>query len=165
MIVQPNDFQGRWAITQKYNANDLQQVIDLNEEPLIYELLGVDLGNELLTNLGDLPPELDTIFKRFSFTKKTDCAKVMMTSQGIKVMLQGLIYGIYYLTQLGTATSEGLTNLKPEGGELSTDSYSDAVLKYNEGIKTWRAIQAYIKENKNDYPTFEGVDRQTIWLI
>lgn len=167
MIVQPSDFVGKYAITQKYNSRDVETLIEENEEQIIYELLGVDLGNDLLTNLANLPAELQFIFDPFAvnYEPKCNCGTVLVKSDGVKVMLLNLLTGIYYLTEYGTATSEGKVKFKPEGGELITDNYNNNYKLYNRGVSTFRAIQRYIKEHKEDYPTFEGVDKATAWLI
>jgi hypothetical protein len=165
MIVQPNDFVGKWAITQKYNSRDLEQYIELYEEQFIFELLGVDLGNDLLTNLGNLSPELEKIFEPFAENIKTNCVSLMIKSDGIKTMLLNLITGTYYHEQLGTATSEGKVKLKPEGGALVGDDYNSVYHIYNRGVRTYRVIQMYIKHNLEDYPDYEGVDKQTSWII
>lgn len=165
MIVQPNDFVGKWAITQKYNSRDLEQYIELYEEQFIYELLGVDLGNDLLTNLSNLPAPLQYIYDPFADNIKTNCVNILLKSDGIKTMLLNLITATYYHEQLGTATSEGKVKLKPEGGSLVGDDYNSVYHMYNRGVKTYRAIQIYIRHNIEDYPDFEGVDKQTAWLI
>lgn len=165
MIVQPSDFVGKWAITQKYNSRDLEQYIETYEEQFIYELLGVDLGNELLTNLGNLSPELQKIYDPFAENLQTNYVKILVKSDGIKAMLLGLITATYYHQNLGTATSEGKVELKPEGGMLVSDDYNSIYHLYNRGIRTHRAIQTYIKSKPEEYLTFEGVNKQTSWLI
>jgi hypothetical protein len=165
MIVQPSDFVGKWAITQKYNSQDLEQYIETYEEQFIYELLGVDLGNDLLTNLGNLSPELQKLFDPLAENIQTNCARILVKSDGIKEMLLNLLTATYYHDQLGTATSEGKVKLKPEGGSLVSDNYNSVYHLYNRGIKTHRAIQMYIKYNLDDYPDFEGIDKQTAWII
>jgi hypothetical protein len=165
MIVQPSDFVGKWAITQKYNSRDLEQYIELYEEQFIYELLGVDLGNDLLTNLGNLPTPLQFIYNPFAENIQTNCVKVLLKSDGIKIMLLNLITATYYHEQLGTATSEGKVKLKPEGGSLVGDDYNSVYHLYNRGVRTFRVIQTYVKNNPVTYPTFEGIDKQTAWLI
>jgi hypothetical protein len=106
MIVQPSDFVGKWAITQKYNSRDLEQYIETYEEQFIYELLGVDLGNDLLTNLGNLSPELQKVFDPLAENIQTNCARILVKSDGIKEMLLNLLTATYYHHQLGTAISE-----------------------------------------------------------
>jgi hypothetical protein len=165
MIVQPSDFVGKWAITQKYNSRDLEQYIETYEEQFIYELLGVDLGNDLLTNLGNLSPELQKVFDPLAENIQTNCVRILVKSDGIKEMLLNLITATYYHEQLGTATSEGKVKFKPEGGSLVSDNYNSVYSIYNRGIKTHRAIQTFIKANDIDYPTFEGIDKKTSWLI
>jgi len=167
MIVLPSDFVGKYAITQKYNSNDIETLIEENEEQIIYELLGVELGNDLLTNLGSLPANLQFIYDPFAVNYIPKCGldTILVKSDGIKVMLLNILTGYYYLTQYGTATSEGKVKLKPEGGSLINDDYTNNYKLYNRGIYTYRAIQKYIKENEDTYPTFEGIDKKTAWLI
>jgi hypothetical protein len=166
MIVQPSDFVGKWAITQKYNSQDVQQLIDAYEEDVIYELLGVDLGNDLLNNIGSLPPELQFIFDPFAVNIEGRCGETLLVkSEGIRAMLLYILTGIYYLTDFGTATSEGKVKFKPEGGDLIDDSYNNNYILYNRGIKSYKAIQTYIEENEDDYPDYKGVKKPTAWLI
>lgn len=166
MIVQPSDFVGKYAITNKFNDNNIQQLIDDYEETIIYELLGVDLGNDLMGNLGNLPPELQFIFDSFAVNVSSNaCGTIFIRSLGIRVMLLNMLTGIYYLDIFGTPTSEGKVKFKPEGGDLIGDDYNNNYKLYNRGIRTFRAIQKYIKHNIDDYPTFEGIDKQTAWII
>lgn len=166
MILQPSDFVGKWAITQKYNSNDIQQLIEAYEDQIIYELLGVDLGNDLITNIGSLSTELQFIYDSFAVNIESDCGVTLLVrSEGIKDMLLYMLTGIYYLTDFGTATSEGKVKFQPEGGELSTDNWNDNYKLYNRGVKSFKAIQKYIENNEIDYPDYKGIQKHTAWLI
>ena len=166
MILQPSDFVGKWAITQKYNSNDIQQLIDAYEEQIIYELLGVDLGNDLYTNLISLPTELQFIYDPFAVNITNIYGdNTLVQSLGIRVMLKNMLTGIYYLTDFGTATSEGKVKFQPEGGSLISDNYNDNYKLYNQGVRTYKAIQKYIEENEQDYPDYLGIQKHTAWLI
>ena len=168
MIITPNDFVGTWAITQGYSDNKLQQYIDYYSTYYLASLLGLDLFNEFANNLDNPPltPELQKINDAFVYQLEYNCGiNGIIKSEGIKNMLLCLVYAHYQKEDLGTATSGGKIKLHSEGGELQTDSYSNTYAIYNRGIKTYRAIQKYITNNIDNYEGYEGIDKQTSWLI
>jgi hypothetical protein len=168
MIITPNDFINTWAITQGYADAKLQEYIDYYAPEYLAELLGVDLFNELDTALDTppLPANLLFIYNPFSYQLEYNCGiNGVIRSEGIKNMLLCFVYAHYQKEDLGTPTSGGKIKLHSEGGELQTDSYTNTYAVYNRGIKSYKAIQRYIHENKDNYPTYEGVSKQTSWLI
>lgn len=168
MILIPNDFAGTWSVTQGYGDNKLQEYIDYYEMFYLASLLGIDLMNDLLVNLDNLPltAELQKIYSPFVEQVEYSCGvNGILRSEGIKNMLLCLIYSHFQKEDLGTPTSGGKIKLHSEGGTLQTDDYTNTFAVYNRGIKTYRAIQKFIKENEEDYTDFEGVDMKTSWLI
>ena len=167
MIVETTDFTDKWAITIAYGSNKLQEYIDEYEPLILAELLGVDFADEIKGQFeaGDLTPENEKVFNKNTFNIEK-CGKVwLFRSEGIKTMLKNFIYAHVQVGDLGTPTSQGKIKMDSEGGNLVNDNYTDRFRFYNNGVKTFRAIQEFIKDNKEDYPLFKGIEKQTTWLI
>lgn len=168
MIITPDDFIGTWAITQGYSDTKLQEYIDYYSTYYLASLLGIELFNDFAVNL-DNPPltaEFQKINDSFVYQVNYNCGvNGVIRSEGLKNMLLCLVYAHYRSEDLGTPTSGGQIKLHSEGGKLADDTWSNVYKIYNRGIKSYRAIQKYIKDNIDSYEGYEGVDKQTSWLI
>ena len=166
MILTSNDFTGRYEISVGYGSKKLDELIEERVPFIIAELLGAEFAVEFLEQVEDdtLTPENEKIFNELIFNIEYFCARVLYKSQGVKKMLLNILYSEYQ-EMIGTPTSLGKIKTKTEGGELVTDNYTDRFRYYNDGISTYRAIQAYIKDNIEDYPLFKGIEKETRWLI
>jgi hypothetical protein len=156
-MITAADFEGKWAITKAFGVDKLQPYIDANTPQILAELFGVEMYEEWV-NDDTLFPEL---FEKFVYQLK--CGQVI-SSTGIKTMLLNYVYAIYTRDAHITATSGGNVVLKPEGGQAQTDNMATFIRFYNDAISTFRAIQARIKDNAEDYPLFKGQDKETTWF-
>ena len=162
-LIQTTDFVDRFAIAIPFNGGaKLQQYIDYYENKYITELLGYELSQLFLEGYED--EEIYTkLYDPFGYD--SDVLRKPVISQGVVHMLKCMIYAHYYRQDLGTATSLGKVKMQPEGGQMESDNYTNSFVFYNEGIKTYDAIQQYIKENKTDYEQFKGVRKTMSWFI
>jgi hypothetical protein len=79
-------------------------------------------------------------------------------------MLMGFIYFEYLKDQITQSTPVGIVK---QQGENSTPIHSHTTIygRYNEAIKTYRAIQDYIFLNQATYDGFRGVLKQYAYWI
>ena len=152
------DFEGKWAISKAYGSTTLNDYINANEPMILANLFGVEMY-EAWEEDEELYPEL---FEAFHYQLK--CGEIVH-SDSIKTMLLNMIYAVYTRDSHVTATSGGNVVLTPEGGKTQTDSMATYIRFWNSGISTFRAIQARIKDNIEDYPLFKGVDMQTTFFV
>lgn len=167
MIITTADFIDKWTISIGFGSDKLQEFIDEYEPLLLAEMLGADFADEIQTqfNAGTLTPENQALFDKIYFNANLCGVNRLFVSEGIKIMLKDFIYSHYQVGTLGTPTSQGKIKMKTEGGQLVSDDYTDRFTFYNSGVKTYKAIQKYIEENKEDYPLYKGIEKMTTWLI
>jgi hypothetical protein len=161
-ILTPSAFVGKFAISKAFNdgSSKIQEYIDYYETYYLNHLFGAELCTLFLTGYED--EEIYTVlYDPFAL----DSCKGVVISEGVFIMLKCLIFAHYIRQDLGTSTANGHINIAPEGGQAPSDNSNIAFGVYNEGIETYRAIQVKIKENKEDYPEFKGVDKQTTFYI
>lgn len=157
----PTDFTGKYAITQSFNADGkLQMYIDTYQSKYMNDLLGAELY--VLFQANDEDPIYIKLYDAFSFDSEDGKPYV---SEGIEDMLKCFTYAHYQMEDLGIATSFGQVKPNVEAGTLNNNNYQNAIAYFNQGVKTYKAIQQYIKENRADYPEFKGVSRRLTWFI
>jgi hypothetical protein len=164
MIVTTNDFTGQWEIAKAFTgATKLSDRINDIEPKIMVELFGAEMYDEYTTAIGLAEPlekwtKLRDAFHFDGYTKA-------YVSQGIKTMLKCFVYASYNEKGNSVPTTNGNINLKSEGGSKVVDNYETLYGVYNQGIKTFQAIQEYIKENSEDYPNYKGKNKQTSWFL
>lgn len=153
-ITNPTDYTGRYAITKnKYNLLTIQQFIDLNENSILNNLFGVELFELYETGIIATDPIYTKLQDPFFY--QTDCGKVI-ESKGVKDMLLGFIYFKYYAERYAQASVNGNVVDNPENSVKANDMDSNLIARQNEAVRTYRAIQEYIIDNLDVYPTFKG---------
>ena len=170
MFVTVDDFKvGKFELHSGiYSVPRIQDYIDKYERRYLTELLGVDLYDEfaadVLLGLG-LPtePRFIVIFEALTF----DLPWCILYSDGMKGMLLGFIYYEYTKDEIVQMTPNG--NVRPVGqnSEVAGSLYTQIYTRYNDGVRTYKAIQGYIWRNPEDYDysDFNGMPKQMVtWL-
>jgi hypothetical protein len=154
-IVSTSDFVGKYAISIQFNnATDLNTYISENETVILSKLLGAELAQDYIED--DDTPEFEKIKEPLIFNSK-HCGR-LYTSLGIKKMLINMIYAIYYQSDNTLATTNGKLKVANEGG-VNQPSHFFIHEAYNNGVRSFRAIQKWIEENKDDYPKYKGTSK------
>lgn len=154
MIVQISDFTGKYEIhTGLYDQTKLQDYIDIYEKRYLVELLGATLYNEFISDLDpyNVPesPNFQQIFNPFIEDQNAVLDNQILISEGIKQMLKGFIYFEYLKDTTNQTTPNGLVIPSNENSTTATTLYSMMYTRYNEAVRTYRAIQWYIITNYN----------------
>lgn len=154
ILISDDDFAGKWELA-KANSDLIDEYIVEYEEQYLIELLGQDLYILFKADLtGGVPntPIYKKIFDPFSITlNQTE----VITSKGMKKMLLGLIYFQYVKDNKTKQTMNGAVNQQTEVAVPAENTF--LYQRYNDAVRTYKAIQRYIWENKTDYPDFAGV--------
>lgn len=164
-ILALTDFTGKYAITKTHgNSSTIQAFIDEHEPVILAEMLGVDMADELIENLDELPltPELDKIYEPLMFN---DAFGRLFTSQGLKKLLIQRIYATYYYENRSIPTTNGMVDATNEGGKLAVSSIESVINVYNDSIRSAKTIQKYICMNLEDYPNYKGGSKLFSQLI
>lgn len=158
-IVAPAEFIGKFAITKAFNDGNskIQDYIDVYEQKYMNELFGAACFQDFLTNIAveKYAKLLDPLSE--------DISTGLVISEGIKSMLKYYIYAHYKAGDLGIATANGQIDVSPEAGKMQTQNDSNILNFYNQGTRTFVAIQKYIRANKSDYPLFKGKHKELNW--
>jgi hypothetical protein len=159
-ILLPTDFSnGRYKIAQNPKQTAaLQFAIDYVEDYYLPRLFGVELNTLFLADFsGGVPtsPRFLVIYEAFT-VQDGDC---IVSSEGIKDMLKGLVYQRYMRDTNTRPTPVGAMRAVAENSE--TADYDELGLnsRYNEGVESTRAIQWFMcSYMPDDYPEYNGVD-------
>jgi hypothetical protein len=163
-LIAVSDFTGRWKIPTPFDgSNKLQAYIDYYEPKYLNDLFGAELYVLFADGVGNEVEIYEALNNPFAFD--SDITGEPCVSMGVNHMLKCLIYGHYWSEDLAIPTSVGKVEIVPEAGKLQNDNYNNNIAFYNEGIKTYKAIQLYIEENSSTYPTFKGVKRGLTWFF
>jgi len=91
----------------------------------------------------------------------------VIISNGMKDMLMAFIYFEYLKDSISVATPIGIVQPSGENSKTPNTLHVQIYTRYNDGVRTWRAIQERIVANPNDldYTDFNGVNKMlTSWL-
>jgi hypothetical protein len=162
-ITTPNDYTGQYVITNStLRQAKIQACIDSVESEILCQLFGVDFKDIVLDGVDNLDPIYEMLFN--PFTVQDSCNRILI-SKGVKEMLQGFVYFKWYSFHQTTETINGIRNKESENSSQTSSVQSSTELRYNEAVRTYKAIQAYILDNLDIYPEFKGVKKRlTSWF-
>jgi hypothetical protein len=154
IITTANFEQGKFktGFTQ-FTANDLTACITRNEDKIMTELLGKDLYALYVTGVAGGDPIYE--FLRDAFIEEIN--EVAYVSQGVVDMLCGFVWCEYQRDIYANNSSIGANRLKGENSDQVSFNGANYHSRYLEALSTFEAIQAYINDNLDVYPTFNGV--------
>lgn len=163
ILISEADFVGKWELA-KSNNDLIDEYVDEYEEKFLTELLGKELFDLFEADLNvNKVPVTDIYLKIFSpFTEKI--RSYVVSSDGMKKMLLGLIFFHYVRDNKTKQTMNGAVDQQTEVATASDNTFIYS--RYNNAVKTYQSIQAYIIENKDViYPTFYGIRKNTTSFI
>lgn len=153
-ITSPSDYNGQYSINRnKHNTNDIQACIDSVEELVLLELFGVDFKDIVLQGVVDEIVIYENLYNPFNFQDSSDR---IWQSKGIKEMLLGFVYWEWFATHSVAVVLDGQRENESENSKSASSLKANNEKRYNDAVKTYRAIQAYVNENLDIYPEFKG---------
>lgn len=153
-ITTPADFNGQYSINRnKHNTNDIIACIDSVEELVLLELFGVDFKTIVLDGVANLDPIYEFLFEPFNY--QDSCDRIWI-SKGVKEMLLGFVYFEWFATHSVAVVLDGQRENESENSKSASSLRANNEKRYNDAVKTYRAIQAYINDNLDIYPEFNG---------
>jgi hypothetical protein len=151
MFLTVQDFTGKYQLsTGMYDVTKLQDYIDKYEKRYLIELFGAKLYDEFISDLNiQNVPKSPNFLKIYNPFYENITFRQLIISEGILEMLKGFVYFEYSKDLINQMTPYG--NVRPisENSESVSTLYSMIYARYNEAIKTYRAIQTYIVTNFN----------------
>ena len=167
IISASEDFSyGKYTINDSdWTRQSLKEYVKQNEKRFIYELLGVELGDLFIADLGaNKEPQTQrfiNIYEPLAF----NWSHRLIMSKGMKEVIKGLIYSEFVREQNYKNNINGSGRNLYEQGEVISANNAGIAHKYNESVESFWAIQMYIHENRTDYPEYKGSVKQYTSLI
>ena len=161
-ILTIQDFEGVNRVPQGQYSN-LQEYIDTYELVYLQKMLGDELTDLFIADLLNGVPQTDVyenIYSPFSLVLR-GC---VYRSFGLKEVLKGFINFHYRKDLEQQGTTVGTKIAKSENSENFTRSVKKLTV-YNNSVRQYHAIQAYIIEKKSDYEKFKGEELKVTSFI
>lgn len=155
LIVSNSDFVGKYQLSKTaYKRPEIEAYIDQYEQPILIQMLGASLFDLFSADLVDGIPASQIYMDIFNpFNIDSDCE--ILTSKGIKEIVLGVVY--YYYTKDGQQVQTPVGVVNPIGENATDiDLNNITIARYNDSIRSARAIQQYILRHRSDYPKFNG---------
>lgn len=161
--VNSADFTGKYSITKNdFEAGKLDLYINDLEVISLQELFGVELYD--LCVIGIAASNAIYTKLRDPFTVQLEDG-TLLKSRGIKNVLLGIIYFEYKTDGFTQSTITANTKSKNENAETANLFTANIQSRYNESIKSYHAIQCYILDNLDVYPTFKGIVKEPLLMF
>lgn len=149
MFITPTDFTGKYELHRgMYTQNTIQDYIDIYVKRYLIDLLGADLYDLFIADLDvnqiPLSPNYQKIYFPFHMDGNIETTVI---SEGLKQMLKGFVYFEYVKDLTNQNTINGQTIPQNENSLTATSLYSMMYTRFNEAVRTYRAIQWYIVTN------------------
>ena len=146
-ILQITDFDnGRFELpSNTWQDDSFLEYINRVETKYLPQLFGVELYNLFIADLTGTPevPTSARFLQIFNaFNDQTD--DFITQSEGMKAMLQGLVYYLYTRDRVSRITTDGLKVTTGENSENVSGIGHDLNSRYNEAIENYKVIQYYM---------------------
>lgn len=157
-LVEVSDFTGRFLLAKNtYNVGPIQAYINEFVASALANLLGAELAEDFMLDLNGssepVSPEFLVLYNPFNI----DHCNEVITSQGIKHYLIGIVYWWYMVEdRIQPSAAGGSGQPKIEVSQSGNKPAAEHYQRYNSAVNTGRAIQAYIENNPDVYPNYNG---------
>lgn len=154
MFVKIADFVGKYELhTGMFDQAKLQEYIDIYEKRYLIELFGAELYNDFVADLtpsisNPLPQSPNFQYVFYPFYENV-MLHTIIQSEGIKQMLKGFIYFEYLKDTTNQITPNGVVIPSNENSTTASTLYTMMYARYNEAMRSFRAIQTHITINTN----------------
>lgn len=158
--ITPENFKtGRFKIAVNVHKEaDLQSYIDTFEKMYLQDLLGCDLYELFIADLdaSGMPQSQIYIDIYRSFCYDDDGCGLKRRSEGMVQMVKEFIFFEYVRNQKVENGNNGNVVNMAEASREALNIETDIYDAYNEGLKSYWAIQWYVCEHSEDYPKYNG---------
>jgi hypothetical protein len=168
ILITSDDFTGLYRVSENYNTEeDFEIVIDTFEKEYLQDLLGCELYDLFVADVDPITkqPVTQIYIDIYNAFCKEDSLCVQNRSFGMVDMLCAFIYWEWLRQNQLRKTSIGTVVADAENASHARPTSTMIYVRYNRGIRSFKAIQRFICDNSSDYPTFEGIQKQFISTI
>jgi len=162
-LVQVSDFKGVFTLRKDEHSQSIYLgYITTNENKLIREIFGIDLGGQIITyianNQSPVNPEFQFILNEFSY----QYGRRILYSAGLKNILCGLIYHEIVTTDnRNPSVNGGLERARTENATPVRANYSN----YLNSVDWIECVQKYVQSKPGDYTGYAGTQFLRTWMI
>ncbi len=162
-----NDFgKGKFELHHGiYEQVKIQAYIDKYEKQYLVKLLGVELFNQFVADLVSGVPQSVIYTKIYNPFEYDNVNCYIYISEGMIDMIKGFVYYQYLKDLTNNVAISG--NVRPTGENSENVSTLNSMMytRYNESVRTYKAIQHYICDFNSDYLQYNGVRIATAYWI
>jgi hypothetical protein len=148
-----------------YETAKIQAYIDKYERQYLVKLLGVELFKLFEADLvAGVPQDAKylALFEPFEYDE-VNCG--VYISEGMIEMIKGFVYFQYLKDLTNVVAVSGNVRQMGENSENVSTLNTMIYTRYNDSVRTYKAIQKFICDNSSDYLKFNGVKiGLTYWL-
>jgi len=148
-----------------YEQAKIQAYIDKYERQYLVKLLGVELFNEFVADVVGGVPQSARFTKIYNSFEYDNVNCYVYISEGMVDMVKGFVY-YQYLKDLTNAVAVS-GNVRPTGENSENVSTLNSMIytRYNDSVRTYKAIQTYICDFNTDYLKYNGMKVGTAYWI
>ena len=148
-----------------YEQTKIDSYIDKYEKQYLIKLLGVELYKLFIADLVAGVPQTTKYLDLYNPFEYDDATCWITISEGMVDMVKGFIYFQYLKDQTNQVAVSG--NIRPLGENSENVSTLNSMIytRYNESVKTFKAIQRFICDNNSNYLDYNGISiRLANWI-
>lgn len=148
-----------------YEQAKIQAYIDKYERQYLVKLLGVELFNQFVADLSSNIPQTAKYLKIYNPFEYDNVNCYIYISEGMLDMIKGFVYYQYLKDLTNNVAVSG--NVRPLGENSENVSTLNSMIytRYNDSVRTFKAIQRYICDFSSDYLKYNGISiGMAYWL-
>lgn len=148
-----------------YEQAKIQAYIDKYERQYLVKLLGVELFNQFVADLSSNVPQTAKYLKIYNPFEYDNVNCYIYISEGMLDMIKGFVYYQYLKDLTNNVAVSG--NVRPLGENSENVSTLNSMIytRYNDSVRTYKAIQHYICDFSSDYLKYNGISiGMAYWL-
>jgi hypothetical protein len=162
-LITVDDFVNKFELTlTDFNSASLTEYIERYETVTLVELFGKELYDLWAIGIAATDPIYE--FLRDPFIVQLESGKIL-NSRGVNDTLLGVVYFYWSRDIMTQRSSNGSVQKKGENSENVSQFKANIQSRWDEAIRTYQAIQDYIIENDDVYPTYLGTCKTTLQII
>ena len=140
-----------------YEQAKIQAYINKYERQYLVKLLGVELFNQFVADLVSNVPQDAKYLKIYNPFEYDNVNCYIYISEGMTDMIKGFVYYQYLKDLTNNVAVSG--NVRPLGENSENVSTLNSMIytRYNDSVRTYKAIQHYICDFSSDYLKYNGI--------
>ena len=163
MAVTVASFINKYETTHnEFDTAKLTNYISRYETITLIELFGKELYDLYVIGIGAADPLYE--FLRDPFTVQLDYGTIL-NSRGVDDVILGVVYYYYHIDNYTQQSINGGVKNTGENSVNVSVVVANIQSRWGEGVDSYQAIQGYICDNLDVYPTFKGLSKQILGIF